>query len=116
MEFFSKLLDDVRGKEGYEPAPGKLPRGHYAWELPDQNLDAFMDRRDLLPYHQAFIDLIDRPAIFDLILDLMGPYIQFSMSQAIIRASTDTFPATPTPTAARRRRASVSPRPAGRWR
>ena len=40
----------------------------------------------------AFIDLIDRPAIFDLILDLMGPYIQFSMSQAIVRASTDLFP------------------------
>ncbi|HYD06625.1 MAG TPA: hypothetical protein VEC60_12910, partial [Reyranella sp.] len=91
VEFFSKLLDDVRGKEGYEPAPGKLPRGHYDWKLPDQNLDAFMDRRDLLPYHQAFVDLIDRPGIFDLILDLMGPYIQFSMSQAIIRASTDTF-------------------------
>jgi hypothetical protein len=32
-----------------------------------------MDRRDLLTYHQAFIDLIDRPRVFDLILDLMGP-------------------------------------------
>jgi ectoine hydroxylase-related dioxygenase (phytanoyl-CoA dioxygenase family) len=51
-----------------------------------------MDRRDLLTYHQAFIDLIDRPRVFDLILDLMGPYIQFSMSQAIVRASTETFP------------------------
>ena len=30
--------------------------------------------------------------MFDLILDLMGPYIQFSMSQAIVRASTETFP------------------------
>src|SRR5476649_1139560 len=39
-----------------------------------------------------FSDLLDKPAIFDLILDLMGPYIQFSMSQAIIRASTDMFP------------------------
>ena len=74
------------------PRAAELQRGHYAWKLPDQNRDAFMDRRDLLPYHQAFIDLIDRPAIFDLILDLMGPYIQFSMSQAIIRASTDMFP------------------------
>ena len=82
----------MRTQPGYEPAATELQRGHYAWKLPDQNKDAFMDRRDLLPYHQAFIDLIDRPAIFDLILDLMGPYIQFSMSQAIIRASTDTFP------------------------
>jgi hypothetical protein len=92
VDFFSGLLDDVRTKPGFEPAATELQRGHYAWKLPDQNKDAFMDRRDLLPYHPAFIDLIDRPAIFDLILDLMGPFIQFSMSQAIIRASTDMFP------------------------
>ena len=93
VDFFSDQLDNnVRTQPGYEPAATELQRGHYAWKLPDQNKDAFMDRRDLLPYHQAFIDLIDRPAIFDLILDLMGPYIQFSMSQAIIRASTDMFP------------------------
>lgn len=92
VDFFSRLLDEVRTRPGFEPAPGELARGHYAWKLPDQNKDGFMDRRDLLPYHQAFIDLIDRPAVFDLILDLMGPYIQFSMSQAIIRASTDLFP------------------------
>ena len=93
VAFFSELLDKVRLQPGYEPAPGKLPRGHYAWaDHADPSLDGFMDRRDLLTYHQAFVDLIDRPQIFDLILDLMGPYIQFSMSQAIVRASTDTFP------------------------
>ena len=74
VDFFSDQLDYVRTQPGYEPAATELQRGHYAWKLPDQNKDAFMDRRDLLPYHQAFIDLIDRPAIFDLILDLMGPY------------------------------------------
>ena len=93
VEFFSDQLDNnVRTQPGYEPAAAELQRGHYAWKLPDQNKDAFMDRRDLLPYHQSFIDLIDKPGIFDLILDSMGPYIAFSMSQAIIRASTDTFP------------------------
>ena len=51
-----------------------------------------MDRRDLLTYHQAFIDLIDRPRVFDLILDLMGPYIQFSMSQAIVRRNCRVVP------------------------
>ena len=75
-----------------------------------------MDRRDLLPYHQAFIDLINHPAVFDLILDLMGPYIQFSMSQAIIRASTDMFPGYIQRTAARPRGPLVWPIPAGRWR
>ena len=93
VEFFSRQIDRVRTQPGYEPAPGKLPRGHYGWvDHADPNPEAFMDRRDLLSYHQAFIDLIDRPRVFDLILDLMGPYIQFSMSQAIVRASTETFP------------------------
>ncbi len=93
VDFFSGQLDRVRLQPGYEPASGKLPRGHYAWvDHADPKPDAFMDRRDLLTYHQAFIDMIDRPRVFDLILDLMGPYIQFSMSQAIVRASTDTFP------------------------
>ncbi|MPZ32025.1 MAG: hypothetical protein GEV13_13680 [Rhodospirillales bacterium] len=93
VDFFSRQIDRVRTQPGYEPAPGKLPRGHYAWvDQADPNPEAFMDRRDLLTYHQAFIDLIDRPRVFDLILDLMGPYIQFSMSQAIVRASTETFP------------------------
>ena len=44
VSFFSGLLDDVRSKPGYEPA-SDIQRGHYAWKLPDQNLDAFMDRR-----------------------------------------------------------------------
>ena len=93
VDFFSPQIDRVRTQPGYEPAPGKLPRGHYAWvDHADPNPEAFMDRRDLLTYHQAFLDLIDRPRVFDLILDLMGPYIQFSMSQAIVRASTETFP------------------------
>jgi ectoine hydroxylase-related dioxygenase (phytanoyl-CoA dioxygenase family) len=71
-----------------------LPRGHYGWvdHADDLDPDGFMDRRDLLPYHRAFRDLIDRPEIFDLIVDIMGPYILFSMSQAIVRASTDQFP------------------------
>ncbi len=34
-----------------------------------------MDRRELLTYGQAFIDLIDRMPVFDYIVDLMGPNI-----------------------------------------
>ncbi|MBX9944090.1 MAG: hypothetical protein K2Y40_08430, partial [Reyranella sp.] len=76
VDFFSDQLDRVRRQPGYEPASGRLPRGHYGWaDGADPNPDGFMDRRDLLTYHQAFIDLIDRPRVFDLILDLMGPYI-----------------------------------------
>ncbi len=94
VQFFSDELDEVRTRPGFEPRPGELPRGHYGWvdHADDLNPDGFMDRRDLLTYHNAFIELIDRPNVFDLIVDIMGPYILFSMSQAIVRASTDEFP------------------------
>ena len=51
-----------------------------------------MDRRHLLEYGEAFIELIDRSPVFDLIVDIMGPYVLLSMSQAIVRASTPDFP------------------------
>ena len=85
-------LDRVRALPGWEPC--SRPHGHYEW-LPhavDLELEGFMDRRDLLAYHDAFIELIDRANVFDLIVDIMGPYLLFSMSQAIIRPSTRKFP------------------------
>lgn len=92
VEFFADRVDRVRTLPGYEPSRSQMP-GHYAWvEHADPDPEAFMDRRNLLPYHQTFVDLIDRPGLFDLVLDIMGPYIQFSMSQAIVRASADGFP------------------------
>ncbi|PPR25305.1 MAG: hypothetical protein CFH40_00457 [Alphaproteobacteria bacterium MarineAlpha10_Bin3] len=94
VTLFSNEIDAMRKVPGYEPRPGELPRGHYGWveQTPDQDPEGFMDRRDILSYHDAFIALIDRPEIFELIVDIMGPYILFSMSQAIVRASTDEFP------------------------
>ena len=91
VAFFSEQLDSMRGQPGWEPAVA--PLGHYEW-LPrarDSGNDGFMDRRDLLPYHTAFIDLIDRANVFDLIVDIMGPNILFSMSQAIVRQSGPKF-------------------------
>jgi hypothetical protein len=94
VAFFSEQLDQIRKQPGWEPIHGELPRGHYGWMAQSVNQDpeSFMDRRDLLSYDQAFIDLIDRPGVFDLVVDIMGPYILHSMSQAIVRASTATFP------------------------
>ena len=94
IEFFSNEIDNFRSLPGWEPIPGMLPRGHYGWvdKCADQNTEAFMDRRDILSYNQAFIELIDRKEVFDLIVDIMGPNIIFSMSQAIVRASGDGFP------------------------
>ncbi len=93
VAFFSNKIDEIRKLPGYEPNLSTLPFGHYAWveQCADQNTEAFMDRRDLLTYDQAFIDLIDRAPVFDLIVDLMGPNLAFSMSQAIVRGSGDGF-------------------------
>ncbi len=92
---FNAELDRFRGLPGFEPThtAGK-PIGHYDW-LPHAdrtNKDGFMDRRELLSYGQSFVDLMDRSNVFDLIVDVMGPNILFSMSQAIVRPSTDKFP------------------------
>ena len=92
VAFFGAELERMRLKPGWEP--GDLPRGHYEWvqQSANPNPESFMDRRDILSYHDAFIELIDRPSVFDLIVDLMGPYLLLSMTQAIVRASTPDFP------------------------
>lgn len=95
VAFFSAELDRIRQEPGFEPVAREgLPIGHYEWLPHAEDLDpeGFMDRRDLLPYGQHFIDLMDRPGVFDLIVDIMGPNLALSMTQAIVRASTDTFP------------------------
>ena len=84
VELFSSEIDRFRKLPGWEPLSGMLPRGHYGWveKCADQDPEAFMDRRDILPYNQAFIDLIDKENVFDLIVDIMGPNIIFSMSSS----------------------------------
>ncbi|MCS5687395.1 MAG: hypothetical protein NZ659_01280, partial [Acidimicrobiales bacterium] len=88
VSLFSQELDKVRLLPGYEPGQAQL--GHYEWMETAKNTDpaGFMDRRDLLNYGQHFIDLIDRPGLFDLLVDIMGPHIMLSMTQAIVRPST----------------------------
>ena len=92
IELFVREVDRMRQQPGWEPSPDG-PLGHYSWLDHSRNVDptGFMDRRDLLPYHSAFIDLMDRPEVFDLIVDIMGPYILLSMTQAIVRSSNEKF-------------------------
>lgn len=91
VEFLGEQVDALRFQPGWEPTD--LQRGHYGWVEESANTDpeGFVDRRHLLNYHQCFIDLIDRPEVFDLVVDIMGPYLAFSMSQAIVRAAGDGF-------------------------
>ncbi|MCZ6632999.1 MAG: phytanoyl-CoA dioxygenase family protein [bacterium] len=93
-EFFRNEIDRIRQIPGYEPDKNpELPRGHYGWmdHTPDLDPEGFMDRRELLTYGQAFIDLVDRAPVFDYVVDLMGPNILLSMTQAIVRPSTEEF-------------------------
>ena len=92
VALYRQEVDRIRGLPGYEPSD--LPRGHYGW-LPhadDLDSEGFMDRRHLLEYGEPFIRLMDHSPVFDLIVDLMGPYVLLSMTQAIVRASSHNFP------------------------
>ena len=95
VAFFSDEIDRIRTIPGWEPKQDpELPIGHYAWLDHAANLDpgGFMDRRDLLPYHQAFIDLVDAAPVFDYIVDIMGANILLSMTQAVVRPADPKFP------------------------
>ncbi|MFN0028550.1 MAG: phytanoyl-CoA dioxygenase family protein [Acidimicrobiales bacterium] len=92
---YRQELDRIRPLPGWEPAKIEgLPIGHYEWleGARDADTEGFMDRRDLLEYGPGFMDLIDFPPVFDLIVDIMGPNILLSMTQAIVRPSTEKFP------------------------
>jgi len=86
VEFFNAELDRIRQLPGWEPNPDG-PLGHYAWldHAVDRDPEGFMDRRVLLHYDQAFLDLMDAAPVYDLVTDIMGPYVVLSMTQAIVR-------------------------------
>lgn len=91
VDFLNDETDRIRLLPGWEPSEAAL--GHYERRDRCATTDpaGYMDRRDLLDYGRHFVDLIDRPGLFDLIVDLMGPHIMLSMTQAIVRPSTDKF-------------------------
>ena len=87
---YSSLLEGVRGQPGWEPDKSEgVPDAHY--KMVQKSDSPFMDRRDLLRYHQRFIDLIDTDPVFQFILALMGPHIFLSMAQGIIRSPHQEF-------------------------
>ena len=95
VAFFISEMNRFRQIPGYEPDSNpELPIGHYKWmsHTPDRDSNGFMDRRDLLQYDQAFIDLMDQAPVFDYIAEIMGPNIMLSMTQAITRPASEQFP------------------------
>ncbi|MEM7539371.1 MAG: phytanoyl-CoA dioxygenase family protein [Chloroflexota bacterium] len=95
VAYYSSEIDRIRSIPGYEPDKNPdVPRGHYIWmdHTPDLDPEGFMDRRELLTYGDSFLGLVDKVPVFDYVLDLMGPNILFSMSQAIVRPPNERFP------------------------
>ena len=54
-------------------------------QQPDVKPDAGLDRRNVMEDHDIFVDLMDHPATFPIVLELMSPYIHLSMSEVIVR-------------------------------
>ena len=54
-------------------------------EQPDVKPDAGLDRRNVMEDHDIFVGLMDHPATFPIVLELMSPYIHLSMSEVIVR-------------------------------
>ncbi len=54
---------------------------------PTRRLDAL----GVLHEDQAFIDLIDHPSMFGVVLDLLGPYIQFGLATATVHPPNPVF-------------------------
>lgn len=52
---------------------------------PDVKPNAGLDRRNVMEDNDIFVELIDHPAMFPVVLELMGPYILLGMSEVIVR-------------------------------
>ena len=50
-----------------------------------------LDHRNALEDCEPLIDMIDNPRVHGLVLDLMGPYIQLSMAQVLVRPPNPDF-------------------------
>lgn len=81
------VLKGVLSKTEVKQLAGEVDRIYrkHARQNPDANLRNGLSRRNVLPESDAFIHLIDHPATFDLVLNLLGPYIQLSMAEVTVR-------------------------------
>ena len=54
-------------------------------QQPDAKPDAGFNQLNIVEDNDIFLNMIDHPVGFPIVLELLGPYIQVAMSQAIIR-------------------------------
>lgn len=57
----------------------------YVTQSPNGDPKKGLDHRNAIEDSDVLLELIDRPAMFDLVLDLLGPYIQLSMAEVLVR-------------------------------
>jgi hypothetical protein len=93
------------GRDGYLLFPGVLPqeevdriagavdRLYERDVLRSANPDPKrrMDALGVLHEDQVFIDLIDHPSMFGVVLDILGPYIQFGLATATVHPPNPVF-------------------------
>lgn len=92
-------------RDAYLLFPGVLPQSDIERLLPEvdrlyernvvqsDNPDPTrrMDALGVLREHQVFIDLIDHPAMFGAVLDVLGPYIQFGLATVTVHPPNPVF-------------------------
>ena len=54
-------------------------------QQPDVKPDSPFDRRNVMEEHDIFVELMDHPVTFPVVLELLDPYIQLSMSEILVR-------------------------------
>ena len=89
---------DQFARDGYLLFPGALPQADVDRLLPEVDRlydrevmqsdkpdpSRRMDKLGVLHEGQAFIDLIDHPAMFGALIDVIGPYIQMGLATATV--------------------------------
>ena len=65
-------------------AADKLYRTHLRRNK-DANPSSTMLHRNAMEDNDVFVELIDYPSTFDMVVELLGPYIQLSMSEVVVR-------------------------------
>ena len=57
----------------------------------DPHPSGAMLHRNAMEDSDVFVELIDYPPLFDMVVELLGPYIQLSMSEIVVRAPSPNF-------------------------
>lgn len=103
-----QLTDEQKARwaiDGYLVLPGVLSRAEVArlkrevdrlyrkhvTRSPNGDPTKGLDHRNATEDSEVLIEFIDHPATFGLVLDLLGPYIQLSMAEVLVRPPSTAF-------------------------